>query len=316
MRIVYCGSGTFSVPSLQAVLSTTGQELVAVITQPARAAGRGGKARPTPVADAARRAGLEPLECPDINADESLAQLRALKPDVICVVDFGQLISQDVIDSAPRGAFNVHASLLPELRGAAPVNWAIIRGHRRTGVTTFRIVPAMDAGPIYLQSATDIGPGETAEELKARLARTGAEAVCRTLAMLAAGEAEPREQDHAQATTAPRLKKADGIIDWAADAETICNLVRGTWPWPGAQTVLCRPDGSELPVTVAAAEVAPGAAEGPPGVLGADLAVSTGRGRVRIVRIRPAGKRLMAWRDFVNGYRPQAGDCCRIVTDG
>ncbi|HUS90514.1 MAG TPA: methionyl-tRNA formyltransferase [Phycisphaerae bacterium] len=307
MRIVYCGSGAFSVPSFQAVLAS-GHEVVGVVTQPARPAGRGGKVRPTPLAEAARQAGREVHEYPDINAEEAVEQLRRLRPDVLCVVDFGQLISRAVMDSAPLGAMNLHASLLPKLRGAAPINWAILRGHKRTGVTTFRIVKAMDAGPIYLQRATDIGPDETAEQLKRRLAGMGAELVCETLGLLASGWAEATEQDHAQATLAPRLKKGDGVIDWTADAEGICNLARGSWPWPGAQTTLCLSDGRSMPVALAAAEVAEGASRGGPGTLDEELAASTGRGRVRVRQIRPAGKRLMEWQDFVNGYRPRAGD--------
>jgi methionyl-tRNA formyltransferase len=307
MRLVYLGSGSFSVPSLEAILSTQ-HEVAGIVTQPARPAGRGGKLRPTEVAQAARRAGHDVIECADINADESVAALRAMQPDVICVADFGQLIRPAVVEVAARGAVNLHASLLPELRGAAPINWALIRGLRKTGVTTFRIVQKMDAGPIYLQAETDILPDETAESLKRRLARIGAELLCRTLDLLADGRAEPEEQDHARATFAPRLKKSDGAIDWSADAEAVCNLVRGTWPWPGAQAVFRRRGGHDVDVTIAAATVAPGEGAGEPGTLGADLAVSAGTGRVQIGRLRPAGKRPMEWRDFVNGYRVQPGD--------
>jgi methionyl-tRNA formyltransferase len=309
MRVVYFGSGTFSVPSLQAVLATR-HEVVGVFTQPARPAGRKGSVRPTPVAQAARQAGLEAVECPDINADEAVARIRALEPDVICVVDFGQMIRPNVLECAPQGAVNLHGSLLPKLRGAAPVNWALIRGHERTGVTTLRVVKEMDAGAIYLQSATDIGPDETAEELRARLAEVGAKVLCETLDLIESGRAEPREQDPSQATFAPRLKKADGIIDWAADAAAICDLIRGTWPWPGARTVL-RGRGRDIALTIALARVVEGPADGEPGTLDAELCVSAGEGRVGIVRVRPAGKRLMEWRDFVNGYRPQPGDRCR-----
>ena len=312
MRIAYCGSGTFSVPSFQAVLATR-HELVEVVTQPARPAWRGGRKRPTAIAQAARDAGLDPYECADINCDEAVARIRSSRPDVLCVVDFGQFIGQAVMDSAPLGAFNLHASLLPKLRGAAPINWAIIRGHRRTGVTTFRIVKAMDAGPIYIQRGTDIGPEESADALKARLAGLGAEVVCETLGLLASGWVEPVEQDHTQATRAPLLKKADGEIDFSADAEAICSLVRGTWPWPGAHTTLHLHDGRDVPVTLAAARPAEGPARAEPGALDEELVLATGAGRVRILQIRPAGKRLMAWRDFVNGYRPRAGDCCRTI---
>lgn len=314
MRVAYCGSGTFSVPSLRAVIASR-HEVVGVFTQPARPAGRGSSLRPTPVAEAARDAGFDPVECPDINADDVVARIRSGRPDVLCVVDFGQMIRQNVLDSAAMGAFNLHASLLPKLRGAAPINWALIRGHQRTGVTTFRIVRKMDAGPIYLQAACDIAPDETAEQLKRRLAESGAHLVCETLGLLAGGWAEPQEQDHSQATPAPRLKKADGRIDWSADAEAICNLIRGTWPWPGGQTRLCREGGRDVPVTIAAAGPLTAASDGEPGTLDEELAVRAGRGRVQIDRLRPAGKRPMAWRDFVNGYRLKPGDRCRDGPD-
>ncbi len=307
MRVVYFGSGTFSVPSLQALLAGS-HEVVRVFTQPARPAGRGGKLKPTPIAETAAEAGVEVVETANINTEESVARIRAVKPELICVVDFGQLLRESVMASAPLGAMNLHASLLPELRGAAPVNWAIIRGHERTGVTTFRIVRAMDAGPIYLQQAADIGPEETAEDLLARLAELGSALVVETVDRLAEGTIEPIAQDDEQATLAPRLKKNDGVIDFAADAEAICRLVRGTWPWPGAQAGFRRAGGKAVPVTIAAAAPAEGEAGETPGELGPGLTVSAGRGRFAVRRLRPAGKRLMEWRDFVNGYRVQPGD--------
>lgn len=308
MRVVYFGSGTFSVPSLRAVLSSP-HEVVGIYTQPARPAGRGGHARATPVADEARASGYAVVECPNINAQDVVAELRTLRPDVICVVDFGQLIKQPVLDLPPLGAFNIHGSLLPVLRGAAPIQWALIRGFERTGVTSFRIVLAMDAGPIYFQEAVDIDPEETAEQLKQRLSQLGAQAVRRTLDSLADGSAQAREQDNSIATPAPRLTKTDGRIDWSADAVTIHNLVRGAWPWPGGQAVVSRQFGADVPVTIVHSKVLPGPAAGPAGTLDDEMAVATGIGRLGIEEIRPAGKRLMTWLDFINGYRLKAGDC-------
>jgi len=206
MRILFCGSGEFAVPSLRAVMATD-HELAGVVTKPARPAGRGGGLRPTPVFAAAAAAGLDTTTCDDINAPAVVRRISALKLDAICVVDFGQMIGQAVRATA-AAAFNLHASLLPALRGAAPVNWAIIRGHSRTGVTTFRLVDEMDAGPIYVQTAADIRPGTTAGELKARLADIGARAVVETLGVLSAGGPDPSEQDHTRATRAPRMTKA------------------------------------------------------------------------------------------------------------
>jgi len=307
MRVIHFGSGAFSVPSLCAVLDGP-HDVVGVFTQPARPAGRSGRPRPTPVAIAAAERGIEPVECASINAPDAVERVRALAADVICVVDFGQLIKQPVLDAARLGAFNLHGSLLPLLRGAAPVQWALIRGHQTTGVTCFRIVLAMDAGPIYLQRSVEIAPEETADELKARLAELGARAVCETLDALAGGSAVAVEQDHEKATLAPRLAKSDGRIDFAADARGIHDLVRGCWPWPGGQSLLCRKSAKPVAVTIARTRLLTGDAAGRPGELDADLAVACGTGRLAIERIKPAGKRLMNWLDFINGYRLQPGD--------
>lgn len=306
MRIVFCGSGSLAVPVLDAVRSC-GCELVAVVTQPPRPAGRGGKLTPTNVEQAAEAAGLHVRRCEDINAPDSVAFLREQRADVMVVVDFGQFIRLPARQAARRSAFNLHGSLLPELRGAAPIQWAIIRGYRRTGVTTFELVDEMDAGPIYLQRETPIDPAETAEELRARLGALGAEAVVETIRRIACGHAEPVEQDHTCATLAPRLKKRDGRIDFSADAVSIRNLVHGTWPWPGARAVFHRSGGKALQVTLARAGAEPGGAA-PPGAVDKDLAIGTGEGRLRVRELQPAGKRLMQWRDFVNGYRVTPGD--------
>ena len=306
MRVTFCGSGEFAVPSLQAILAGP-HEVAGVITQPARPAGRGGKMHPTPVFQASTQAGLAPVECPRINDPSVMELLRQQRPDVIVVADFGQMVRGAVRSVAPLGAFNLHGSLLPELRGAAPINWAIIRGYRQTGATTFSLVDEMDAGAIYLQASLDINPRETAEELKARLAALGAGLTIQTLDGLANGSLQPQEQDHNQKTLAPRLRKEDGIIDWSAGAMTICDRIRGVWPWPAGQTVFRRKDGKETPVALARAVVESGGAEA--GVLDGDLLVGAGKGgRVRILELKPAGRRLMSWRDFVNGHRVTHGD--------
>lgn len=306
MRVLFCGSGEFATTSLKAIFAGE-HEIAGVITPPARPAGRGGLLRATAVARLASDLGIGATECEDINAPEAVAMIQAIGPDVIFVVDFGQFISKAVRRLAGHEAFNLHASLLPALRGAAPVNWALIRGHRATGVTTFLLADKMDAGAIYASRRTDIAPDETAEELRGRLAVMGAELTCRTLDMLADGSARPVAQDETKATAAPKLKKSDGWIDFAADADKIRGLVHGTWPWPGGQAVLKSRRGKDVPVTIARVAVADGPDE-EPGLLGSDLTVATGRGRIRILQIKPAGKRVMDWRDFVNGYRPSEGD--------
>jgi len=307
LRILFCGSGVFAVPSLEAICAGP-HDLVGVITQPARPAGRGGKLRHTPVEDFCARHGLETMQCAKINAPDSIDRIAALKPDVIFVADFGQMIRQAVRDCARLDTINLHGSLLPELRGAAPINWAIIRGYRQTGVTTFSLVDEMDAGAMYLTGQTDVDSTETTEQLRERLALLGADVTCRTLEMIRAGDAQPCEQDHAKATLAPRLKKSDGLIDWTADAETIRNVIHGTWPWPGGQAVFHGAKHKDVQVVIARAAAEPSSVQGEPGRLDDDLCIATGRDRLRILEIKPAGKRLMNWRDFANGYRLAAGD--------
>lgn len=307
MRLIFCGSGAFAIASLTAA-QRAGHQVLRVITQPPKPSGRGGKVHVTPLADAARAAGLTVTEIQNINAPESVELIRADKPDVIVVADFGQMVRAAVRESAPLGAFNLHGSLLPELRGAAPVAWAIIRGYATTGVTTFSLVDKMDAGPIFLQAATDIRPTETAEELRLRLSEIGADLVCKTIDLLAAGQAHGQAQDESKATLAPRLKKSDAVIDWTADALAVRNRIHGVWPWPAGHAVFVRKDGHAVPVLIARAAAETGDSGLPAGTLDKDLLVATGRGRLRILEIQPAGKRLMAWRDFVNGQRTGPGD--------
>jgi methionyl-tRNA formyltransferase len=305
MRVLLCGSGSLAVPTLGR-LPAAGHDVVGVVTQPPRPAGRGGTLRETPVAQAARAAGLEVIEAPKINAPDAVQWIADRRPDVICVADFGQMVRAAVRAAARLDAINLHASMLPEFRGAAPINWAIIRGCRTTGLSTFSLVDKLDAGGLYVQEEMEIRPDETADELRARCADLGAFVVGRTLEMIGAG-AKPRPQDEARVTLAPQLQKSDGAIDWTADATTIRNLIHGTWPWPGGQTVYCRQGGFEVHVIVARASVA-GGERGPAGLLDSSLTVGTGQGRLRIHEIKPAGGRLMSWRDFVNGYRVTPGD--------
>lgn len=307
MRIVFCGSGGFAIPSLGAIEASR-HEIPLVISQPSRPAGRGGHLRATPLAKAAREKWLEVLECPDINAPEAVERLRQAEADVLVVIDFGQFVRPAARSAVRRDAVNLHGSLLPKLRGAAPVNWAIIRGHRQTGVTTFSLVDRMDAGPIYAVRATDIESDETAEELEARLADLGAETMLETLERIEAGDATPTGQDESQATRAPRLTKRDGHIDWSAPARRIADLARGTYPWPGAQAMFHRSQGKPVRVTIARATPATNNAAGDPGDVTEDRTVCTGSGALAIEQIKPAGKRLMNWKDFVNGYRVESGD--------
>ena len=311
MRIAFCGSGDFGIPTLRS-LTAGDHEIAGVVTQPARRAGRGGKLRPTPLALAAEELDLAATPLENINDPARVAAIAESAADVMVVVDFGQLIRQPAREAARLGAINLHGSLLPALRGAAPVNWAIIRGEQTTGVTTFRLVDRMDAGPVFARRETQVRPDETADELRARLAELGVEAVLETLDILAAG-AEGAAQDDTQATAAPRMTKADGMIDFSADAVTVRNLIHGTWPWPAGQARYVSPEGKAADVQIArAAAVQADCGDAGPGQILDDLTVATGAGRLEIIQIKPAGKRLMDWRSFANGHA--AGPGARFTT--
>ncbi len=305
MRVILCGSGDFGIPTLRALAAR--HDVAGVMTQPPRRAGRGGKLRATPVAAAAEELHLPVSAVEDINDPDQVAAMGRLAPEAIVVIDFGQKVLAAARETAALEAINLHGSLLPALRGAAPVNWAIIRGHGATGVTTFRLVDRMDAGPVFVQRRTDIGPDETAEELRRRLADLGVEAVLETLERLAAGE-QGRPQDESAVTAAPRLTKGDGRIDFADDAVSIRNRIHGTWPWPTAQARYVAADGKAAGVQIArAAALDTDCGDAQPGDILDDLTVATGAARLEIRQIKPAGKRLMDWRDFANGYRAGPG---------
>ncbi len=228
MRIVFLGTPAFAVPSLERVAS----EVVAVYTQPDRPRGRGQELAMPPVKEAALRLGLvvhQPVKIRGV-----VEELRSWNADVMIVVGYGQIIPQSILDIPPLGILNVHASLLPKYRGAAPIQWAIARGETRTGVTTMRINAGLDTGDMLLKWETEIGPDETAVELSDRLAPAGADLLRRTLDELPRIVPEP--QDDSQATYAPILKKEDGLIDWSRSAREIANRVRGFQPWPGCYT--------------------------------------------------------------------------------
>jgi methionyl-tRNA formyltransferase len=235
LRIVFLGSGAFAIPGLEALLDA-GHEVVAVVTQPDREKGRGQELAPPPVKPAAAARGLPVLQVRRVRAPEAQAALRAFSPELQVVIAFGQILPRSVIDIAPRGTVNVHGSLLPKLRGAAPIQWAIASGETVAGVTTMLIDEGLDTGPILLKRSLEIGPEETAAELEPRLAQLGAGLLVETVAGLAAGTIVPQPQDPAEATHAPILAKEDGRIDWTRTAAVIASRGRGFTPWPGAFT--------------------------------------------------------------------------------
>jgi methionyl-tRNA formyltransferase len=235
MRVIFLGTPDFAVPTLDRLVAA-GHTVLEVVTQPDRPKGRKQELIPSPVKAAAQRHEIPVWQPERIRRPESVDHLRALNPDVMVVVGYGQIIPQSIIDIVPLGIINVHASLLPELRGAAPIQWSIARGYPRTGVTTMRIDAGLDTGDMLQRWETPIGPEETALELSPRLAESGADLLLKTLNGLCKGEIQPEAQDNSLATWAPILKKEDGRIDWSNPAQHIHNLIRGFQPWPGAYT--------------------------------------------------------------------------------
>jgi methionyl-tRNA formyltransferase len=273
---------------------------VGVITQPDRPAHRGQKVTPPPVKIAALAAGLPVLQPPRLRDPGWPERLRELGADVAVVVAFGQILPQAVLDVPARGSINIHASLLPRYRGAAPIQWAIIRGETLTGITTFQMDAGMDTGAMLLQADTPIGPEETAGELSERLAPLGARVILDTLARLDTLRAVPQPEG---ATLAPRLKKTDGVLDWHRPARELVNLVRGCNPWPGATAAT-----TAGPLAIWRARAVEGV--GPPGTLIAHertLAVATGAGAVLPLQVQPESRRAISWDDYLRGARLAAG---------
>ena len=236
MKIVFMGTPDFALASLDKLIDG-GYEIAAVVTQPDRPKGRGKKLTPPPVKERALGAGLRVLQPERVKDSGFIEALKELSPDIIIVVAYGQILPEEIINLPAMGCINVHASLLPKYRGAAPINWCIINGESRTGVTTMYMDKGMDTGDILLQRETEIGENETAGELHDRLAALGADLLLETLEGLQRNEVERKAQDHSAATYAPQLDRETGRVDWNSDAKSIYNLIRGTNPWPGCYTV-------------------------------------------------------------------------------
>jgi methionyl-tRNA formyltransferase len=301
MRLVYLGTPSFAVPSLERVVEA-GHEVVGVFTQPDRPRGRGQNEAMSPVKEAALRFGLAVHQPERVRRPEAVELLRAMAPDVMVVVGYGQIIPQSILDIPPLGIINVHASLLPKYRGAAPIQWAIARGEKTTGVTTMKIDAGLDTGAMLLKWDTPIGEDETAVELGARLAPAGADLLVRTLAELS--NIVPEAQDHAAATLAPILKREDGHIDWAMVPEDILNRARGFQPWPGAYGFL---RGQRLHVwrgAVTGKELAQGALM----VEGKRLFAGCGGGAIELLEVQLEGKKRMAAAAFLNGFSIADGE--------
>jgi methionyl-tRNA formyltransferase len=316
MRVVFMGTPDFAVPSLRK-MHEAGHELALVVTQPDRPAGRGRALRSPPVKDAALALGLPLEQHENVNTDEFVARLRALKPDVVVVAAFGQILREDILETPPRGAINVHASLLPRYRGVAPINWVIMEGEKETGVTTMFMAKKVDAGEIILTRETPIEDNETAGELYDRLAKLGADLLLETLELVERGEAPRMAQDASVATYARKLKKSDGEIDWSRDARRVHDHIRGTTPWPGAFTWY---RGKVLRVLAASPGEGTGSAGEPGEILSLDdergIEVAVADGSVWLTSVKPEGKGAMDAASFVRGYRPEVGTRPFVRPDG
>src|SRR4029077_2695746 len=260
MRIVFCGTPSFAVPTLKHLLAQNDFEIVGVITQPDRPRGRGQEVSFSPVKEVASAANIPVHQPEKIRAPEVQELLQGLAPDGIVIIAYGQIIPARLLPIPKLGWINLHASLLPKYRGAAPINWAIVNGETTTGITTMRIDAGMDTGDMLLQREIEIGAKETAPELVARLSESGAPLMAETLRGLAAGTILPRPQNHSEASHAPILKKEDGRVDWSLSAREIFNRMRGFAPWPGAYSSFhgqtCHLWGE--PVSNEASDAAPG----------------------------------------------------------
>ena len=326
LRLVMMGTGTFAEPTFEALLAGP-HPVVGLVTQPDRLAGQErGSTRQTGrgMKTLALEKGIAVLQPENVNTPEGVADLKKLQPDLLVVAAYGQILSKDVLAAARLGGINVHASLLPKYRGAAPIAWAIYHGEKQTGVSILRISIGLDAGDVLAQQAVEIGPEETAGELEARLAPLGAKMALQVIDQMAAGTAQGVKQDKAQVTKAPKLKKEDGLINWNRHAELVCNQIRAMQPWPTAYSYLHRQGRPAVRVIIAQAVAFPVRYDPsvPPGSLFTDshfpgsLFVTAGlepmtqeeRSVVEIGELQPAGKRRMIAEEFLRGHPIKPGD--------
>lgn len=301
LRVIFMGTATFSLPTLRSLIDA--EEVIAVVTQPDRPRGRGRKIAPPPTKELALDFDLRVLQPERVKESPVIAQLRELKPDLIVVAAFGQILPPAVLGLPPLGCINVHPSLLPKYRGAAPINWAIINGETRTGVSTYFMDEGMDTGAVLLIREVEIGADETAQELGERLATIGGELARETIQGLKEQNLQPTLQDEKGASYAPLLKKTDGLIRWKEQAGRIRNRIRGMVPWPTAYTVW-----GDKRTKVFRAELGDGA--GTPGeiiALEEGIEVACGKGSLIIKELQLEGSKKMRWEEFTRGHQLTLG---------
>ena len=307
LRLIFCGTPQFAVPSLKFLLQQPAFQILAVYTQPDRPRGRGNEISNSAVKEVALSAGLKVQQPTKIRAPEVEDELRAMEPDAIVIIAYGQIIPARLLSIPKFGWINLHASLLPKYRGAAPINWAIVNGENKTGNTTMRIDAGMDTGEILLQQELEIGKDETTPELASRLAERGAPLITETLRGIVSGSLVGRAQDNGQATLAPILKREDGLIDWALSAEQIYDRMRGFTPWPGAYTKF-RSQSCHLRGTPVSNKL-DDALAGTIMSVGGKLRVVCGQGSLlELSTVKLEGRKQISAAEFVNGTRLQAGE--------
>jgi len=300
-KIIFMGTPDYAVPSLVQLVEK-GYAVQAVVTQPDRPRGRGRKQIPSPVKKAAQGFGLPLLQPEKASGTDSCASIRALEPDLLVVVAFGQLLKRELLSIPPWGGLNIHASLLPKYRGAAPIQWAVIHDEQETGLTAMRMEEGLDTGPVLLQETVTIGPDETAGQLHDRLARVSGEVLLKTLEGMKRRQLVETAQDNARATYAPKIDRRMSRIVWDHSASAISALIRGLDPWPGAVTVV---GGKEIKLFAARVDDVDGDSGVPGRVTGGSsegLVVETGKGTVRIRELQAPGKKRLAVADFLRGF--------------
>lgn len=301
MRIVFMGTPDFAVPCLSRLLDD-GHTIAGVFTQPDKPQGRGYKLMPPPVKVRALESGLPVYQPAKMRDGQALAILKELSPELVVVVAYGKILPSDILALPPLGCVNVHGSLLPKYRGAAPIQWSVLNGDRTAGVTTMYMAEGLDTGDMILTRETPLGPDETSGELYERLATLGADALSETVRLIGEGRAPRVPQDDALASHAPMLTKELARIDWTKPASEVHNLIRGMNPWPIAHTSLCG-----RPLKIYRSRLVSGA--GAPGALigGSGFVVACGQGAVELLEIQEAGKKRMAAADYLRGHPDAAG---------
>jgi methionyl-tRNA formyltransferase len=306
MKLVFMGTPEFALATLKALVASE-HRILAVVTQPDRPKGRGQEMTASPVKTFALQSGIDVLQPEKASAEDFIATLCGLHPDLIVVVAYGQILRQAVLDIPRLFCMNLHSSLLPKYRGAAPINRAIIDGEKESGVTTMKMDAGMDTGDILLTQKIPIADTDNAQTLHDKLATAGADLVLETLHQLENNALTPIVQDSSQASLAPKLKKEDGRIHWDKDAESLHNLVRGLEPWPGAYTFL-----NSKRLRLCTVETAPGESGDRPGevvrITDHGIEVATGKGRLVITELQPEGKKRMSAKSFLAGNKITKGD--------